>query len=45
MKTLGYSSFATLEEKQEKEDIVSLVKALKVAIPESLSETKREEKE
>ena len=45
MKTLGYSSFATLEEKQEKEDIVSLAKALKVAIPEGLSETKKEEKE
>lgn len=45
MKTLGYSSFAVLEEKQEKEDIVSLAKVLKVTIPDVLSETKKEEKE
>ena len=36
MKAFGYGTFADLEEKQEKNDIIELAKALNVEIPEKL---------
>lgn len=45
MKTLGYTNFAELSKKQNKNDIVSLAKVLNVEIPEELVENKKEKKE
>ena len=38
MKTFGYGTFADLEAKQEKNDIVELAEVLNVKIPEKLLE-------
>lgn len=40
MKTLGYSSFAALSEKQNKSDIIELANLLKISIPEELKKDK-----
>lgn len=40
MKALGYASFAKLEEKLNKNDIVSLAKILNIEVPESLNNKK-----
>ncbi|MFR3182163.1 MAG: ERF family protein [Clostridia bacterium] len=38
MKTLGYTSFADVSKKQDKNDIISLASSLKIEIPEELKE-------
>lgn len=45
MKTLGYTSFADLLKKQNKNDIISLANVLKVEIPKELQEEPGEDKE
>lgn len=45
MKTLGYTSFADLLKKQNKNDIISLANVLKVEIPKELQEEPGENKE
>lgn len=40
MKTLGYSSFAVLSEKQNKSDVIELANSLNIPIPEELKEKK-----
>lgn len=44
MKTLGYSSFAVLSEKQNKADVIELANSLNIPIPEELKETKKGKK-
>lgn len=44
MKTLGYTSFADLSKKQNKNDIISLAQVLSVEIPLELLEESKEEK-
>lgn len=44
MKTLGYSSFAVLSEKQNKSDVIELANSLNIPIPEELKETKKGKK-
>lgn len=42
LKTLGYNTFKDLSEKQNKDDIISLAKVLKIEVPEKLLNEKTE---
>ena len=44
MKTLGYSSFAVLSEKQNKSDVIELANSLNIPIPEELKKTNKGKK-
>lgn len=44
MKTLGYSSFAVLSEKQNRADVIELATSLNIPIPEELKEEKKGKK-